>query len=140
VESDLREARVTPSSLVLELTERVRFDRDPDVAQILRALGDAGVRVAIDDFGAGTTSLAHLRTLPVSRLKLDRSLITDLIGPDSDRASMVVRTLAELAQQLGIEVLAEGVEEAAQRDILIEAGIPLAQGYFFGRPGPLHEA
>ena len=140
VESDVREARVTPSSLVLELTERVRFDRDPDVVQILRALGDAGVRVAIDDFGAGTTSLAHLRTLPVSRLKLDRSLITDLIGPDSDRASTVVRTLAELAQQLGIEVLAEGVEEAAQRDILIEAGIPLAQGYFFGRPGPLHEA
>ena len=53
---------------------------------------------------------------------------------------MIVRTLAELAQQLGIEVLAEGVEEAAQRDILIDSGIPLAQGYFFGRPGPLREA
>lgn len=140
VASDLREARVTPSSLVLELTERVRFDRDPDVAEILRALGDSGVRIAIDDFGAGTTSLAHLRTLPVSRLKLDRSLITDLIGADAERAKMIVRTLAVLAQQLGIEVLAEGVEEDAQRVMLIDAGVPLAQGYFFGRPGPLREA
>ena len=140
VASDLREARVTPASLVLELTERVRFDRDPDVAEILRALGDGGVRIAIDDFGAGTTSLAHLRSLPVSRLKLDRSLITDLIGTDSERANMIVRTLAELAQQLGIEVLAEGVEDEAQRDLLIAARIPLAQGYFFGRPGPLREA
>lgn len=140
VASDLREARVMPSSLVLELTERVRFDRDPDVVEILRALGDSGVRIAIDDFGAGTTSLAHLRNLPVSRLKLDRSLIGDLVGADADRASMVVRTLAELAQQLGLEVLAEGVEEDAQRDALVAAGIPLAQGYLFGRPGPLREA
>lgn len=140
VSSDLREARVTPRCLVLELTERVRFDRDPDVAEILRVLGDEGVRIAIDDFGAGTTSLAHLRSLPVSRLKLDRSLITDLVGADAERANMIVRTLAGLADQLGIQVLAEGVEEAEQRDALVDAGIPLAQGYFFGRPGPLREA
>lgn len=140
VESDVRGARVRPDSLVLELTERVRLDSDPDVLDILNGVADTGVRLAIDDFGAGTTSLAHLRTLPVSRLKLDRSLINDLTGPDGERAVMVVRTLADLAGHLGIEVLAEGVEEAAQRDLLIGAGVTLAQGYFFGRPGPLHPA
>lgn len=140
VESDVRDARVRPDSLMLELTERVRLDRDPDVLDILRGVADTGARLAIDDFGAGTTSLAHLRNLPVSRLKLDRSLISDLTGSDGDRATMVVRTLADLAGHLGIEVLAEGVEEAAQRDVLVDAGVTLAQGYFFGRPGPLHPA
>ena len=140
VHSDLREARVTPQSLVLELTERVRFDRDPDVIEILQGVGDTGARVAIDDFGAGTTSLAHLRALPVSRLKLDRSLIADLSGPDADRARVIVRTLAELAGHLGVEVLAEGIEEEAQARAVEDAGITLAQGYLFGRPGPLHVA
>jgi EAL domain-containing protein (putative c-di-GMP-specific phosphodiesterase class I) len=140
IDSDLREARVRPDALVLELTERVRLDRDPNVLEILRGVAATGARLAIDDFGAGTTSLAHLRNLPVNRLKLDRSLINDLTGPDGDRAAMVVRTLTDLAGHLGIEVLAEGVEEEAQRDVLVDAGIQLAQGYFFGRPGPLHQA
>jgi diguanylate cyclase len=140
VASDLRDARVLPSSLILELTERVRFDRDPDVIEVLQALGEVGVRLAIDDFGAGTTSLAHLRSLPVSRLKLDRSLITDLGGPDAQRAAMIVRTLRDLAGHLGVEVLAEGVEDEEQRDTLMREGISLAQGYLFGRPGPLREA
>ena len=140
VASDLREARVRPSSLMIELTERVRLDSDPDVTEVLHALAVSGVRLAIDDFGAGTTSLAHLRNLPVSRLKLDRSLVTDLSGPDAPRAKMIVRTLNDLAKHLGLEVLAEGVEDAAQRDALVEDGVPLAQGYLFGRPGPLHEA
>ena len=140
IDSDLREARVRPDALVLELTERVRLDRDPNVLEILRGVAATGARLAIDDFGAGTTSLAHLRNLPVNRLKLDRSLINDLTGPDGDRAAMVVRTLTDLAGHLGVEVLAEGVEEEAQRDVLVDAGIQLAQGYFFGRPGPLHQA
>ncbi len=140
VASDIREARVTPDSLVLELTERVRFDRDPDVIEVLRAIGATGARVAIDDFGAGTTSLAHLRALPVSRLKLDRSLITDLTGPDAERARVVVRTLTELAGHLGLEVLAEGVEDEAQAQVVHDQGVRLAQGYLFGRPGSLHTA
>ena len=140
VASDIREARVTPASLVLELTERVRFDRDPDVIEILQAIGATGARVAIDDFGAGTTSLAHLRALPVSRLKLDRSLIADLAGPDAERARVVARTLVELAGHLGLEVLAEGVEEEAQAQVVQDQGVRLAQGYLFGRPGPLHTA
>lgn len=140
VASDIREARVTPDSLVLELTERVRFDRDPDVIEILRSIGTTGARLAIDDFGAGTTSLAHLRALPVSRLKLDRTLISDLTGPDAERARVVVRTLVELAGHLGLEVLAEGVEEEAQARVVQDQGVRLAQGYLFGRPGPLRSA
>ena len=140
VASDLREARVSPSSLVIELTERVRIDTDPEVIDVLNALALTGARLAVDDFGAGTTSLAHLRNLPVSRLKLDRSLITDLSSSDAPRAKLVVRTLTDLAGHLGIEVLAEGVEDASQRDALVEDGVTLAQGYLFGRPGPLHEA
>lgn len=140
VESDIREARILPGSLVLELTERVRFDRDPDVIEILKGIEASGARVAIDDFGAGTTSLAHLRALPVSRLKLDRSLISDLTGPDAERARVVVRTLAELAGHLGLEVLAEGVEDEAQARVIQDQGVRLAQGYLFGRPGPLRPA
>jgi EAL domain-containing protein (putative c-di-GMP-specific phosphodiesterase class I) len=117
----------------------VRLDSDPDVIDILQALSLTGARLSIDDFGAGTTSLAHLRNLPVCRLKLDRSLITDLSGADSLRATMIVRTLTELAGHLGLEVLAEGVEDSSQRDALVGEGVPLAQGYLFGRPGPLHE-
>jgi diguanylate cyclase len=140
VASDLRDARVTPANLVLELTERVRLDRHPGVREVLGALDDLGVRLAIDDFGAGTTSIAHLRNLPVSRLKIDRSMITDLIGPNAQRATMIVRTLRDLAGHLGLETLAEGVEFEAQRDLLTREGIPLAQGFLFGRPGPLREA
>ena len=140
VASDIREARVTPASLVLELTEGVRFDRDPDVIEILRAIGATGARVAIDDFGAGAAAVSHLRALPVSRLKLDRSLIADLAGPDAERARVVVRTLVELAGHLGLEVLAEGVEEEAQAQVVQDQGVRLAQGYLFGRPGPLHTA
>jgi EAL domain-containing protein (putative c-di-GMP-specific phosphodiesterase class I) len=108
--------------------------------EILRAVGDVGARVAIDDFGAGTTSLAHLRALPVSRLKLDRSLVADLTGADADRARVVVRTLVELASHLGLEVVAEGIEDEQQAVAVTDEGVPLAQGFFFGRPGPLREA
>ena len=139
VAADLRHAGVRPESLILEITERVRFDREPGAVEVLRRLGDIGVGLAIDDFGAGTTSLAHLRTLPVTRLKIDRSLVRDLGGPDAERAGMVLRTLADLAGHLGIEVVAEGVEEPEQRDALVRSGVGLAQGFLFGRPAPLLE-
>jgi len=139
VAADLRNAGVRPESLILEITERVRFDREPGAVEVLRRLGDIGVGLAIDDFGAGTTSLAHLRTLPVSRLKIDRSLVHDLGGPDAERAGMVLRTLADLAGHLEIDVVGEGVEEPDQRDALIRSGISLAQGFLFGRPAPLLE-
>ena len=139
VAADLREVGVRPDALILELTERVSFDRQPGAAEVLHHLADVGVRLAIDDFGAGTTSLAHLRQLPISRLKIDRSLIVDAGGADAERAGMVLRTLADLAGNLGMEVVAEGVEEPAQRTAVISCGIRLAQGFLFGRPAPVLE-
>lgn len=136
VAADLRHAGVRPECLTLEITERVRFDREPGAVEVLHRLGDIGVGLAIDDFGAGKTSLAHLRTLPVTRLKIDRSLVRDLDGPDAERARMVLRTLADLAGHLEIDVVAEGVEDPEHRDALVRSGIALAQGFLFGRPAP----
>ena len=137
VASELWDSGVPPEKLVLEVTERLRVDREAEALEALREVAALGVRVAVDDFGAGTTSLAHLRQMPVSRLKLDRTLVMDLDGPDARRAALVVRALAQLADDLQVEVLAEGVETPAQADELIAQGVTLGQGYLFGRPNPV---
>jgi len=90
------------------------------------------VRLAIDDFGTGYCSLGYLRAIRVSRLKIDRRFITEVTTNSDDAA--IVRAIIGLARELGIEVMAEGVENAAQRDFLIAAGCELAQGFYFGRP------
>lgn len=134
VHAGLREFGVAPHALVVEVTERLRVDREPESLEVLHEVAALGVRVAVDDFGAGTTSLAHLRQMPVSRLKLDRALVQDLTGPDARRAALVVRALAQMADDLGLEVLAEGVETAEQAVALTALGVALGQGYYFGRP------
>ena len=120
---------------LLDVTERALW-AGIEQAKAGNRLGDIGVGLAIDDFGAGKTSLAHLRTLPVTRLKIDRSLVRDLDGPDAERVRMVLRTLADLAGHLEIDVVAEGVEDPEHRDALVRSGIALAQGFLFGRPAP----
>lgn len=140
VASDLRDAGVPAGALVIEITERLRVDREPQSIRVLEEIAEMGVRIAVDDFGAGTTSIAQLRQMPVARLKLDRSLVNDLDGPDARRAALVVRALSGLAHDLGVEVLAEGIEEPSQANALIREGVELGQGYLFGRPGPLREA
>jgi EAL domain-containing protein (putative c-di-GMP-specific phosphodiesterase class I) len=92
------------------------------------------VRIAIDDFGTGYSSLDYLRSFRVSRLKIDRRFINDVTTNTDDAA--IVRATIGLAHELGIEVIAEGVETAGQRDFLIAAGCKLAQGYYFGKPIP----
>jgi EAL domain-containing protein (putative c-di-GMP-specific phosphodiesterase class I) len=93
-----------------------------------------GVRLAIDDFGTGYSSLDYLRSFRVSRLKIDRRFINDVTTSADDAA--IVRATIGLAHELGIEVVAEGVETARQRDFLLAAGCKLAQGYYFGKPVP----
>ena len=137
VAAELWDSGVAPAALVIEVTERLRVDQRPEAVQVLRELVDLGVRVAVDDFGAGATSLAHLRQMPVSRLKLDRGLVVDLDGPDARRAALVVRALAQLASDLGVEVLGEGVETPGQAEMLIAEGVVLGQGFLFGRPAAL---
>ncbi|MDX6700518.1 MAG: hypothetical protein QOF26_744 [Baekduia sp.] len=134
VERALRETGVPASAICLEVTETAVLRR-PDVARrALAALRRMGVRVALDDFGLGYSSLTHLKALPVDVVKVDRSFVADLVGSTEDRA--VVEAVLTLARRMGLTVIAEGVETAAQDDLLREMGCPVVQGFLYGRPVP----
>jgi EAL domain-containing protein (putative c-di-GMP-specific phosphodiesterase class I) len=125
---------VTPERLELELTESVLIETTQRHGEVFKRLRKIGVRLAIDDFGTGYSSLDYLRSFRVSRLKIDRRFINDVMTNADDAA--IVRATIGLAHELGIEVMAEGVETTQQRDFLISAGCKLAQGYYFGKPMP----
>jgi EAL domain-containing protein (putative c-di-GMP-specific phosphodiesterase class I) len=125
---------VAPERLELELTESVLIETTQRHGEVFKRLRKIGVRLAIDDFGTGYSSLDYLRSFRVSRLKIDRRFINDVMTNADDAA--IVRATIGLAHELGIEVMAEGVETTQQRDFLISAGCKLAQGYYFGTPMP----
>jgi diguanylate cyclase len=119
-----------PKRLTLELTERALIEAPaPD---ILERLDKLGVRISIDDFGTGHSSLSYLQPLPVVEVKIDTSFITHL-SAEGD-AAIIVRSMIDLAHSLGLSVVAEGVEDQAAMDLLIEYGCDSAQGYLLGRP------
>ena len=126
--------RIAPERLELELTESVLIETTERHSEVLDKLRKIGVRLAIDDFGTGYSSLDYLRMFHVSRLKIDQRFIKHALVSSDDAA--IVRATIGLAHALGIEVVAEGVETAGQRDFLIEAGCKIGQGYFLGRPMP----
>ena len=134
VTENLTRYNVAPEQLELELTELVLIETTQRHGETFKRLRKIGVRLAIDDFGTGYSSLDYLRSFRVSRLKIDRRFIDDVTTSADDAA--IVRAAIGLAHELGIEVLAEGVETAGQRDFLISAGCELAQGYYFGKPMP----
>jgi len=116
----------------IEITE-THIMEDPNYAmEILNKIRDLGISIAIDDFGTGYSSLAYLKKLPVSKLKIDRSFVMDL-PKDSDDV-VLVKTIISLAKNLGLEVIAEGVEEKEQVDFLVEQGCYEIQGYYFSKP------
>ena len=120
--------------LTLELTESALLDADENALTQLLTLREAGVGIAIDDFGTGYASLSYLLHLPVSAIKIDRQFVA---GLPHDRSSLAVtRSVVQLAHDLGLSVVAEGVETPIQRDVLVDLGVPLLQGYLFGRPVP----
>jgi EAL domain-containing protein (putative c-di-GMP-specific phosphodiesterase class I) len=112
--------------------------RDLDaLAQTLEALSSHGVRLSLDDFGGGASSMAHLVQLPVDRVKLDRSIVRGL--PNGSRESAVLRAVAAVARSLEIELLGEGVENEAQTLTLRGQGCTAMQGFLYGRPMPADE-
>ena len=127
----LRRSGVEPARLVLEITEGALM-QDPDTTtRRLEHLRRVGVRLAVDDFGTGHSSLAHLQRFPIDTLKIDRSFI---VGVEDHPGSSLVRAIVQLAHTLGMTPVAEGVETEAQRAALVELGCDLAQGYLFARP------
>jgi len=121
-----------PQSLALELTEGMLMKRPDQVIPVMRALRQQGFGISLDDFGMGHSSLALLKNLPISSLKIDRSFVRDLSHQRNDRA--IVKTIADLGCHMGLEVIAEGVETTPQLEILRQSGCRLIQGYLLARP------
>lgn len=120
-------AGVDPRRLTLEITESVLLETDEGVAERLSRLREHGLRIAIDDFGTGYASLAYLTSLPLDILKIDRGLITDIVR--SKRTRIVMHAMIRMAHELGLEVLVEGVESAAQLHELNACGCDVYQGF-----------
>lgn len=133
----LRDSRLDPRQLQLEIAESALLEDAHATAHTLAALKALGVRLAIDDFGTGYSSLCHLRHFPINMLKIDLSLVAEL-GSSAD-ALWMIKTIIALADSLGIESTAEGVETAGQLALLSALGCSSVQGYWFHRPSPLQQ-
>ena len=137
VESALRKTGLDARFLELELTERaVMADVDHAVG-VMNEVAGMGVRFSVDDFGTGHSSLAYLKHLPITKLKIDKSFVRDIAIEENDRE--IANTIVQLAHGLKLTVVAEGVETQQQLSILLGQGCDMAQGYLFSRPLPSHE-
>lgn len=130
----LKTTELTPSLLELEVTEDILLHDESRVLDMFKRIQQLGVRVLFDDFGTGYASLSYLKKFPLDGLKIDRSFVLDLLA-DSDDAAIVGSTIG-LSKQLGLTVVAEGIENGATADFLVSMGCEEGQGYFFGRPMP----
>ncbi|SEN27771.1 PAS domain S-box-containing protein/diguanylate cyclase (GGDEF) domain-containing protein [Sphingomonas gellani] len=122
------------AGLELEVTENIILRHDATMLDALRTLHDSGVGIALDDFGTGYASLSVLKTYPLTRLKIDRSFVRDMRTDHTD--ALIVSTIAALGNGLGLDVIAEGIEEEGQRALLQVSGCRSGQGYLFGHPMP----
>ncbi|NGO09051.1 aminotransferase class I/II-fold pyridoxal phosphate-dependent enzyme [Streptomyces sp. HC44] len=134
----LARSGLAPGSLVLELTESVLVRRDEQIRTAMRTLKDLGVSLAIDDFGTGFSSLSYMREFPIDVLKVDKSFIDDIITDGQQVA--LVEGIVRIADVLGLQVTAEGIENDGQRDLLGAMGCRYGQGYLFARPMTAAEA
>lgn len=137
VDRILERTGLPPRLLQLEITESTIMRRPDDVAKTLQRIRQTGVTIALDDFGTGHSSLAYLRRFPLDTLKIDRSFVLDLSGPDQN--VVLLRSIVDLAHALGLEVVAEGVETEAQLDILRSHQCDEIQGFLISPAVPAPE-
>ena len=123
--------------LTLEITEGIFIDDLQYLIPVLNQIRDLGVKISLDDFGTGYSSLSLLKQLPIDELKIDKSFIDNITTSDEDR--LMVLNIIDIAQNLGIQVVAEGIESKEQSRMLIELGCNLQQGYYFCKPVKLDQ-
>lgn len=133
----LDESGLDPGRLKVEITETLVMQNPESVVHKLRGLREMGAKVSIDDFGTGYSSLAYLQRFPINTLKVDRSFVSDL---DAFENLVIVRTIVSLAHNLGLDVVAEGIETERQRDFLAELTCECGQGFLFSKPLPQSRA
>jgi diguanylate cyclase (GGDEF)-like protein len=134
VRSALAESSVSPSRLVLEITEGVLIDNPDEMVKRIKDLHELGVRVALDDFGSGYSNLGYLQRFPLDKIKIDQSFVAAL--GHSSNGGVIVQAMVALGRALGLSVLVEGVETEHQRVLLRLAGCDEMQGFLFARPAP----
>jgi EAL domain-containing protein (putative c-di-GMP-specific phosphodiesterase class I) len=128
----LEDTQAPPEFIELEITESMAMEEPDLLIRMLAQIKHTGVAIAIDDFGTGFSSLSYLQRLQVDRLKIDRAFVTEITG--SARGSSIAEMVIQLGRNLGLSVIAEGVEDERQAQILQALGCPLAQGFLFARP------
>jgi EAL domain-containing protein (putative c-di-GMP-specific phosphodiesterase class I) len=131
----LEELEMPAGRLIIEVTETALLADPERAADVLARLADAGVRISLDDFGQGQTSLGYLSALPLHELKIDRSFVADML--DNAAHAAIVRSIIDLGHNLSLRVVAEGVETAEVLARLDDAGCDIAQGFLLARPMPL---
>lgn len=136
VKSSIDEYKVRFAALKIELTEGMLVESVEHATQSMEALSALGVLIELDDFGTGFSSLKYIKVFPISRLKIDQSFVSDLTK-DGENTIVIIRAIIAMAGALGIEVIAEGVENETQRALLLRENCTQFQGYLFARPMPL---
>ena len=131
---DLPVVEMPPQRLELEVTEDILLDDEKGARSTFLKIQELGVRIVFDDFGTGFASLSYLKKFPLDGLKIDRSFVLGLLANPDDAA--IVNSTIGLSRQLGLSVIAEGIENRATADFLVSMGCEEGQGYFFGRPMP----
>jgi len=134
----LRTSELEPSALTLEITETALMEDLAAASTRLEELKELGVRLAIDDFGSGYSSLRYLRRFPLDFLKIDRSFVSEIGSPGEELE--LLRAIVDLGSIFGLRVVAEGIEQPAQRDLLAELGCELGQGHLLSPPLEVAEA
>lgn len=137
IRDTLNETGLPPERLELELTESALFRDTSDVTSLLWALRALGVRLAVDDFGTGYSTLSYFKDFPVDKLKIDRSFVDGLTA--GSRTLSIVRAATAMAEGLSLDLVAEGIETEAQRDLLQQVGVTRGQGFLFSRAVPSEE-